>query len=50
MNNEEGYIFNNAINKEIRIIGNKNINRAMNDDLVLIELLPFDQWLGNKII
>ena len=34
----------NGTESTIRIIGRKNLNRVVHDDIVVVELLPKEQW------
>ncbi len=42
----QGSIYATVKEKEgsIKIVGRKNLNRAIHDDIVVVELLPRDQW------
>ncbi|WPK26734.1 hypothetical protein PUMCH_004094 [Australozyma saopauloensis] len=40
----EGSVLTPAFKKPLLIVGTKNLNRAFNGDLVIVELLPKDKW------
>ena len=40
----EGTVLTPAFRKPLLVVGTKNINRAFNGDLVIVELLPRDKW------
>ncbi|CAJ2635944.1 unnamed protein product [Trifolium pratense] len=44
----EAYVGSESIGDEITIYGRSNMNRAFDGDIVAVELLPQDQWQGEK--
>lgn len=44
----EAYVGSESIGDEIIIYGRSNMNRAFDGDIVAVELLPQDQWQGEK--
>lgn len=44
----EAYVGSESIGDEIIIYGRSNMNRAFDGDIVAVELLPEDQWQGEK--
>lgn len=42
----EGYVGSESVGQDILIAGRASMNRALDGDIVAVELLPEEQWVG----